>query len=124
MPWPLRGGSGSSTLMSKYELSKMSAPGWDKRFDTLEELKEELECWVCNLCFGEESTVVNPDTKEVMYTIPALTEEEMEDTDLIINREEYNNMSVKDQLNELLGSHCGAEFLVCENTEKALQNVT
>lgn len=76
-----------------YTLSKCSSPSWDKQFDTLQELKDELEKWVCSLCIIEELNYWK----------------------------QYEKMSIFDQINELLSTPCGCEFMVCGKTEEEIK---
>ena len=97
-----------------YTLYKCSAPGWEREFDSIFDLKEELELNVCNACFGESVNLIDPDTGQILM--------EIDPDPFHINRKEYNRMDVYNQISELLGSACGAEFNVCDNTVEAIRS--
>jgi hypothetical protein len=42
-----------------YTLIKISAPGWEKTFSTLQEVEKELSKYVCNMCEIEYGTSLN-----------------------------------------------------------------
>ena len=86
-----------------YNLSKDSAPGWDKEFETIEDLRSELEKHVCKSCWTH-STLEND-----------------ADLDLgIIYIDEYEKMSELDKIAALLWTPCGCEFTVDEALMKEL----
>lgn len=66
-----------------YTLTKMSSPGWELFSTHIEQIHTALLGCVCSSCIEDD-------------TFPT--------------EAEYNAMSVEDQILELLGTSCGAEF--------------
>jgi hypothetical protein len=46
----------------------MSAPGWEKTFNTEIEARNELYKWICNLCKEDDGIRVNSSLDELLYT--------------------------------------------------------
>lgn len=70
-------------MKEKLTLVKLSSPGWEKEFSSVEACVEELEKWVCSLCWRGEPAINPPD---------------------------YCCMGPEDKLRELLCTACGYEF--------------
>lgn len=83
-----------SDILPKFELTKLSDPGREWKFDYIADMVDELRNWVCASCMIQED----------------------EETP-------YHCMTVHEQLDFLLGSPCGAEFTVCANTQRELDEV-
>lgn len=73
------------------KLIKCSAPGWEKEFDTEEELVAELQNYVCHGCMVGYDMIVGDDGE--------LEEVPTEPIDI-------------NSVDELLSTPCGCEFLV------------
>ena len=54
--------------METFKLIKMSAPGWEKTFNTETEARNELYKWICNLCKEDDGIRVNSSLDELLYT--------------------------------------------------------
>jgi hypothetical protein len=52
----------------KYILTKMSAPGWEKKFDDKIELQMELYTHICNQCRCEEGITEISDIGDMLAT--------------------------------------------------------
>lgn len=79
-----------------HKLFKLSAPGWEKEFETKEELRVELFKHICGICVNGEK--VYDDTGDVVW--------------------ESQSVDEHSSINDLLCTPCGCEFDVeLENDE-------
>lgn len=97
-----------------YTLSKGSYPGWDKQFYSVDTLREELEGWICTLCF--------PRTEEkYQYLLEELSKGDAEECiDDHIDPTEYADLSPEEKIKYLLDTPCGCEYHVCSETDKVI----
>lgn len=54
--------------MKKFTLIKMSAPGWDKEYDSEQDCRDELAKWVCRSCIDDECDGREGDLYELLGT--------------------------------------------------------
>lgn len=54
--------------MSRFMLTKLSSPGWDKEFDDEESLRNELVKYICNMCMEEDELFFNSSVNDLLAT--------------------------------------------------------
>ena len=52
----------------KFTLVKMSAPGWEKKFNTRSAARDELYKYICSQCCTEEGITANSKIEEMLGT--------------------------------------------------------
>ena len=75
-----------------YSLTKMSSDGFEMFSESPDQILSVLEGYICHECFMHEVV------------------------------QEYSELTTSEQIDELLWTPCGAEFIFCENTKERIEN--
>ena len=82
-----------------YNLIKLSSPGFDLHTEHLEVVRDILDTYVCGMCKKNHS---RPDD----FNFPS----------------NYRELFIEQQVDALLGTDCGCEFMLEENEDKQHQS--
>lgn len=86
----------------KYTLYKMSSRGFKLETHSLEHVFVVLSCFVCRSCMKVETKYIEEDGTEYIEGIP----------------DNFDKLPIREQVDILLGTACGAEFIMEEGVDE------
>lgn len=94
-----------------YKLIKLSSPSWEEQKGSIEEVFSLLDSCVCSSC--KINTYEEMEKSFINSGYTDYTKEDIEvELEYCCVNEDYDSMSVRDKVGELLSTACGCEFML------------
>ena len=96
-------------------LTKCSSPSWEKSFTDIKELHKTLEGQICDGCKINTFEEMKASFQSSQVRGDFTDEDVRDELDFCSISENYDELSLEEQVDDLMGTACGCEYLLEEN---------